>query len=165
MEQTKILTPSIANSASYSLDLEESFLFCRKWWRWRWRIWNNPSNEDIKEYEYILGLLNSKLIDMYLKECSSRFRGGYFAYNKQYIEKLPIPKLNLTDTNDILLHDKMIELVEQMLKLHKDIDTARTPQSKELMQRQIDATDKQIDKLVYELYGLTEDEIKIVEEA
>jgi hypothetical protein len=36
-------------------------------------------------------------------------------------------------------------------------------QHKELIQRQIDATDKQIDKLVYELYGLTEDEIKIIE--
>ena len=50
-----------------------------------------------------------------------------------------------------------------MLQLHKDIDTARTPQSKEFIQRQIDATDKQVDNLVYELYGLTEDEIKILE--
>ena len=52
-----------------------------------------------------------------------------------------------------------------MLKLHKDINNARTPQNKELIQRQIDATDKQIDKLVYELYGLTEDEIKIIEDS
>ena len=52
-----------------------------------------------------------------------------------------------------------------MLKLHEDIDKARTPQSKELIQRQIDATDKQIDKLVYELYDLTDDEIDIVEKS
>ena len=51
-----------------------------------------------------------------------------------------------------------------MLKLNKDNKSARTPQDKEFIQRQIDATDKQIDKLVYELYGLTEDEIKIVED-
>ena len=50
-----------------------------------------------------------------------------------------------------------------MLKLNIDINKARTPQSKELIQRQIDATDKQINKLVYELYGLTDDEIKIVD--
>ena len=59
----------------------------------------------------------------------------------------------------------MVDLVKQMLQLHKDIDIARTPQNKELIQRQIDATDKHIDKLVYELYGLTEDEIKIIEDA
>ena len=57
----------------------------------------------------------------------------------------------------------MVELVEQMLQLHKDIDSARTPQDKELIQRQINATDKQIDALVYELYGLTEDEKQLVE--
>jgi len=39
----------------------------------------------------------------------------------------------------------------------------RTPQEQEMVKREIDATDKAIDKLVYELYGLTEDEIKIVE--
>ena len=41
----------------------------------------------------------------------------------------------------------------------------RTPMAKELLQRQIDATDRQIDRLVYELYGLTEEEIGIVEES
>ena len=101
---------------------------------------------------------------MYLKECSSRFRGGYYAYNKQYIEKLPIRTIDFDNSDDISKHDEIVKLVEQMLKLHTDINTARTPQDKELLQRQIDATDKQIDKLVYELYGLTDDEIKVVED-
>ncbi|ADZ10368.1 Type II site-specific deoxyribonuclease [Methanobacterium lacus] len=164
MEQIKILTPSIANSASYSLDLEDYFYFVGSGGGGGGGYGIILQNTDVKEYQYILGLLNSKLLDIYLKECSSRFRGGYFAYNKQYIEKLPIPELN-TDPNDItIIHDSIVTMVEKMLQLHKDIDIARTPQSKELIQRQIDATDKQIDKLVYELYGLTEDEIKIVEE-
>lgn len=42
---------------------------------------------------------------------------------------------------------------------------AKSPHKKGVLQRQIDATDRQIDRLVYELYGLTEDEIRIVEEA
>jgi len=40
---------------------------------------------------------------------------------------------------------------------------SHTPQEKESLQREIESTDKAIDKLVYELYGLTEDEIRIVE--
>ena len=50
-----------------------------------------------------------------------------------------------------------------MLKLHKDLPKAKTPHEQESIQRQIAATDKQIDELVYDLYGLTEDEIRIVE--
>jgi hypothetical protein len=50
-----------------------------------------------------------------------------------------------------------------MLQLHKDVETARTPRDKELIKRQIDATDKQIDNIVYELYGLADEEIKIIE--
>jgi hypothetical protein len=57
----------------------------------------------------------------------------------------------------------MVSLVDQMLSLHKRLQAARTEQDKTLLQRQIVATDKEIDRLVYDLYGLTEDEIALVE--
>ena len=57
----------------------------------------------------------------------------------------------------------MVTLVERMLALHKNLASAKTPQEKESVQRQVQSTDGGIDRLVYELYGLTEDEIKIVE--
>ena len=57
----------------------------------------------------------------------------------------------------------MVGLVETMLKLHKDSPKAKTPHEQESIQRQIAATDKHIDTLVYELYGLTESEVRIVE--
>jgi len=50
-----------------------------------------------------------------------------------------------------------------MLALHKQLAAARAPHDKTTLQSQILATDRQIDRLVYELYGLTEEEIKIVE--
>jgi len=59
----------------------------------------------------------------------------------------------------------MVKLVEQMLDLHKQLVAAKIPDEKTKIQRQIDTTDKQIDNLVYDLYGLTEEEIKIVEES
>ena len=57
----------------------------------------------------------------------------------------------------------MVALVGSMLELHKRGASAGTPREKEMLSRQIAATDEAIDKLVYELYGLTEEEIKIVE--
>jgi hypothetical protein len=59
----------------------------------------------------------------------------------------------------------MVSLVERMLDLHKRLAETKTGHEKTLLQRQIEATDKQIDALVYELYGLTEEEIRIIEEA
>jgi hypothetical protein len=52
-----------------------------------------------------------------------------------------------------------------MLALHKKLAAANIPADKQLYQRQIAATDRQIDALVYALYGLTEEEIEIVEGA
>ena len=58
----------------------------------------------------------------------------------------------------------MVKLVERMLKLHKDLKGAGTPEKDERIGREIRATDAEIDRLVYELYGLTAEEVAIVEE-
>ena len=71
----------------------------------------------------------------------------------------------MDDPADVARHDKMVALVERMLALHQKLAAAAIPADKKLYQRQIEATDRQIDALVYELYDLTEAEIKIVEEA
>lgn len=57
----------------------------------------------------------------------------------------------------------MVTLVERMLKLHKDLQSEWVGPKQEAIEREIKATDEEIDRLVYELYGLTEEEIKIVE--
>jgi len=67
----------------------------------------------------------------------------------------------------------MVTLVEQMLELQKRQAASKSQSDHDLYQRQtvrpavpgVDATDREIDKLVYELYGLTKEEIKIVEDA
>jgi hypothetical protein len=68
-------------------------------------------------------------------------------------------------TTDAARHDRMVSLVERMLALHKQLLHAATPHEKTALERQIEATDGQIDALVHELYGLTEEEIRIVEAA
>ncbi len=81
-----------------------------------------------------------------------------------YLNPFPIRSINFSDPADVAHHDRMVTLVEQMLELHKRQAAATSQSDRDLYQRQIDATDREIDKLVYELYGLTEEEIKIVEE-
>jgi len=81
------------------------------------------------------------------------------------LKSLPIRTIDFSDPQDVARHDKMVSLVERMLDLHKRLAETKAGHEKTLLQRKIEATDKQIDRLVYELYGLTEEEIKIVEEA
>ncbi len=69
----------------------------------------------------------------------------------------------LLEQEDLARHDHMARLVDKTLSLHKQLPQASTPHEQTALQRQIEATDRQIDALVYELYGLTEEEIGIVE--
>jgi len=114
---------------------------------------------------YLVALLNSKLLFYVLRNLSNRFRGGWITCTKQYVGKLPVRTIDFADHNEKSRHDRIVELVEAMLALHRKMPIAKTPHETTLIQRQISAADRQIDRLVYELYGLSDDEIKIVEEA
>lgn len=111
-------------------------------------------------YLYILGILNSSLIGWYYRKKFQISEEDTFPQIMiRDILQFPIPKLNKTH------HDQMERLVDAMLSLNRQVQKVSLPDEKEKLQRQIAATDKKIDQLVYELYGLTDEEIRIVEES
>lgn len=112
---------------------------------------------------YVLGLLNSPLLFRYLVSIGTSLRGRYVRFWTQFIEQLPIRWVDFSNPADVARHDRMVKLVEQMQQLHKHQGTAKSDDDRKLYKHQIDATDREIDRLVYELYGLNKDEIKIVE--
>jgi hypothetical protein len=113
--------------------------------------------------EYFLGILNSKYLT-YLYRLIAGEKGRVFAQVKfAKLKQLPIRTIDFDNPDEKKQHDKMVQLVERMLELHKDLAAARIPDEKTKIQRLISATDSQIDKLVYELYDLTKEEISIVE--
>jgi len=158
-EQPKLLVPYMIMELSAYPDLADNFYFINV----TTGGYGITTNESGGSYLYLCGLLNSRLLDFYLKQVSTTFHGGYFAANKQYIEQLPIRTINFVDPADKARHDKMVQLVESMLALHRHKAAAKTQADQELYRRQIEATDREIDSLVYELYGLTPDEIAAVE--
>ncbi len=111
---------------------------------------------------YLLGILNSKVGWFLISNYCTQIQSGY-QLMFDYFGKIPIRTINFSDPTDKARHDKMVTLVERMLALHKQKTEVKTEHEKNLVERQIEAADKQIDALVYELYGLTEEEIKIVE--
>lgn len=72
-------------------------------------------------------------------------------------------RINFTVPVDKARHDRMVALVTQMFDLNKRLQGASLDHDKDLLQRQVEEADAAIDNLVYDLYGLTEGEIGIVE--
>ncbi|HEH4835817.1 TPA: class I SAM-dependent DNA methyltransferase [Campylobacter coli] len=102
-----------------------------------------------KDNKYLLGILNSNLIYSYMKNISSSLGEGAFRWIKQYIEKLPIPKINSKNKN---IANELVNSVDEILKAKEQDKNANTQE-----------LESKINSLVYKLYNLTEDEIKIIE--
>jgi len=112
---------------------------------------------------YLLGILNSKLGQFLIScYCTPVQNGSQLVF--EYPGKVPIYTIDFDNSDDKIRHDRMVALVTEMLELHKHLSFAKTDQEKRLITQEIESTDRQIDSLVYGLYGLTADEIVVVEE-
>ena len=112
--------------------------------------------------KYVLGILNSDLMNWYYGFIGKP-KGKMREYFNIPMSKIPIHKIGFSNPAEKAQHDKLVALVENMLELQKKYHDARMERDKELYERQIQIVDTQIDRLVYDLYGLTEEEIGIVE--
>ena len=119
---------------------------------------------DTVNLKFLLGLLNSKLIAKYVESTTEKGKQRLFPrISLRSVRTLPIPKLDLNNRADKSRHDKLVLLVEKMLVLMPKLRAAASESEKATLQNAVTATDRQIDQLVYELYGLTPEEIALVE--
>jgi hypothetical protein len=145
----KIIFPDIATHPRFALD-EEGFFGTNT-------VYFIPRTD-----RALLGLLNSKLAFFYFQQVCAGLEGGdevYLRFFGQYLEGFPVAALTKKDG------PRLVSLVDSMLALHKRRAAEQLPQRREQIQREIEATDRQIDRIVYELYGLSEAEVAIVEGA
>jgi type I restriction-modification system DNA methylase subunit/predicted type IV restriction endonuclease len=119
---------------------------------------------NIYNLHFILGILNSKLLSyLYVNQITQATKDDFPQVTINDILDLPFP-LNGSKIND-KIENRISNLVETIIALNKKLPLAKTEHEKTVLSRQIVGTDRQIDSLVYELYGLTAEEIKIVEGA
>ena len=119
------------------------------------------------DHRYLLSLMNSTLFNWVhvVRFYSARIPEGSLRYPISFLASLPIRTIDFSNKTDKAAHDRMVKLVDRMLDLHKRRQTVKTQYEAERIDRDIESTDRRIDELVYELYGLTEEEIAIVEGA
>jgi hypothetical protein len=115
-------------------------------------------------HKFLIGLLNSRLFNWLhiLQFYSARIPEGSLRYPISFLSSLPIRTINFSNPSEKKLHDGVVALVDVMLDLNKKIQGAKGGE-KEQIQRQIEKTDREIDEMVYKLYGITEEEKKIIE--
>tara|TARA_R110002050_G_scaffold33007_2_gene84474 strand:+ start:62981 stop:66223 length:3243 start_codon:yes stop_codon:yes gene_type:complete len=214
-DKPKILTQVLCKNSSLSLDLNGQFYFVGGGTAGGYGV---TITEEINPY-LLIGLLNSKLAQWYIKQFASPFQGGYYAYNKGTLGEIPLPdfrddsegfqtiveqikgqndkrytnrkkleqyiisqyKLDVTPKKLQNWHE--LDFGEFIKELNKAIKKAGGEKLTKLdemewmevfetkkeeaqkLKAEIDKTDKEIDRMVYDLYELTEAEIAIVEGA
>lgn len=149
-EKPKIIYPNICKKPEFSID--EECLYTNQ------KCFIIPSND-----KYFLGILNSRVMSFLFASLLPKLRGDFYEPGYVYFSKFPVRTINFNDPADAALHDQMVGLVDQMLTLNQKLAASNMPQAKEVLKRQLASTDRQIDRLVYRLYGLTDEEIQIVE--
>jgi len=120
-----------------------------------------PKENSVK-VPYLAGILGSRLIAFFIRGFYDENNDTFPQIKVGQLKSLPISAIYFSNPEAVTEHDKLVSLVENMLELKKKYQEARMEQDKELYERQIKLVDVRIDRLVYELYGLTED-VKVVE--
>ena len=141
-DKEKLIMPYLSIGSQLSYD-EEGKFYCNT------KCFGLIKHRRIQEsYKYFLALLNSELAWFFIRKTSVVFGGGYYTYTKETIQPFPIPEIRNTS---IVMELEI--LVDQIIQTKKAEPKADTKDLEHL-----------IDVLVYKLYGLTEEEIKLIEQ-
>lgn len=150
----KIITPNLSSTNNFSLDIGDNgqFFFldhdC-------YGILLKSNKKE--EYEYILAILNSKLMEFFIKQISPMFSGGYYKYHTQYLEKIPI--IFSEEQKSVI-----VPLVEECLRLNKQLTNSQNNESsQQLLKERIMSIEKRIDEIIYQLYEINESEKIIID--
>lgn len=133
-QQPKIVFPDIASSPSFALDETGTYLADT--------TFMIPSKD-----EYLLGVLNSNVVDFFFGSIASQIRGGYLRFKYQYVKRIPIP------VPSDGLRQEIIGAARQCLAA-----AGTTPEKLPILEAELNA-------LVYQAYGLDDDDIAVIEEA
>jgi hypothetical protein len=111
---------------------------------------------------YIAALLNSRLLQWFFPFVSAPFRGGYFSANRQFLGKLPIVVPNLSHKGERLQYEAILERESRLREIGARRGQPLTPHQKTALEREANEVRRQLDDLIFTLYGLSEAEVRQV---
>ena len=157
-DKEKIMTGVLAKRTNFSLDSDGIQYFVGGGNAGVYGIKIN-TDEQISPY-YLLGLLNSTLLDWFVKKKSSRFHSGYYSFAKRFIDWLPI---KIPDSEyETHLSLEIENLVKQVISNNQDIRTVDDTNKVLSLESEIIKLEKEIDKKVFQIYGIDDGEKEIM---
>lgn len=152
----KLLCPYMAKENRFALDEAGEFLGLTD----TTVLFDNGQPEDLR---YLLGLLNSNLLTFRFRSIGKLKSGGIYEYFWNSIYKLPIRRINLEIDADRDLHDLIVQKVESLIIAKQSLVNA-TGNAKEVNERKCKALENEINRLVYQIYNLTNQEIALIDD-
>ncbi len=135
-KRPKIVVPAITNTVHYAFDSSGHFS-------------NDKTSICVSDKaKFLLGILNSSVGWWFIRQIAATKQGGFYEFKPMYVSQIPIPAATLAQQTEI---EKRVEKILALKKETPDAD--------------VSALETEIDQLVYKLYGLTDEEVKIVETA
>jgi len=156
--QKKILIPDLLVESRIGLDTHGEYFHGPA-------IHSVILNEQYKNLHtnYIVALLASKLFWFFISMTSTALRGNAYRLTPEYINSFPIKLIDPKNKSEIQQQATIIKTVDQLLRLNQEFQAATLPNQKKQIQSKIGYYEDRINAVVYELYGLTEEDIKIIE--
>ena len=156
MQKEKIFFRRVGDRLTGSLDTKRKYAL-------NTLVVISPTEECNLSARYLLGLFNSRLLNFFYVRFLKSSKKVFSEIQARQVERLPIPNLDLKDADGRRKHDQTNHLVDQMISAKEQLAGARTEKDIAFYRNKCIALDRQIDKLVYQLYGLTAEEIALVE--
>jgi predicted RNA methylase len=152
-ENIKILTPFNAFNNSFTIDESGKWFFTAGVaGGYGLKLKNSIS------HKYLLGVLNSKLVEFYVKMTSTYLRGKYYSYEHRFIKNIPIIIGNSNEVKEIE------QFVNNIISLHASIETTmKNTEKYNYFKSKIMEIENRIDKMIYRIYGLSESDKNIVD--
>ena len=114
--------------------------------------------------KYLLAIINSNLGKWFWKKVNSDFKTLFPKIKKSEIESIPVSKIDFNSKSNKNQYNEIIKHVDLLLKLNEDLKSEKLQSKIEQIKTRIEHSEEKINQLVYELYELTPEEIKIIEE-
>ncbi len=103
---------------------------------------------------YIQAVLNHWLMELLVKNSASSFRGDYYSHGKQFVERLPIYKIDFSDAAEKAKHDAIVEKVHLLERLKLRMKNAQNSTEKRTLERAINDQERELAKIIDSLYGV-----------
>lgn len=153
----KLIWPVLATKAPYVID-KNNLLFTGGG--------NGPYygliNQSNYSLNYFLGILSHPVIESMVKASASEFRGSYYSHGKQFIEKIPIKKIDFTNQDEINKYNMVVETVENIIINTDKVKNEKNTTRKSALKRRLNALFNRLTQVINDLYKISDADISTV---